>query len=303
MAAYGDGKWRGEDMDLAERLTFFQHDYPYSEITMCGTPWRYRVGGVPDGPIVLLLPGATMVPDPFFLVIGALGQRYRVIAVAYPPVQTMAALVAGVAAILDAEHVSAAHVIGSSFGGYVAQCLVRNHPDRVDTLILAQTGVRHFAGPAGVTALYWVLEASPTGVVRWFIWRTWRALIADIGADQQFWLALLRRILYTELSKAHLVAVTAAIRDFAAHYRPTSGEPPRLAQPVLVLHSEQDRAFVAQANEIRAAYPGAIFRTLLGAGHGALFTHTDQYIREIETFLEAHTTPSDDDKHAGRTGD
>jgi 3-oxoadipate enol-lactonase len=289
-------------MDLAERLTLFRRDYPYREITVHGTPWRYRVGGVPDGPTVLLLPGATMVPDPFFEVIEALGRRYRVIAAAYPPVQTMAALVAGVAAILDAADVSAPHVMGSSFGGYVAQCFVRNFPDRVDTLILAQTGVRHFAGPAAVAALYWVLEASPTAVVRWFMWRTWRSLIADIGADQQFWLALLRRILYTELSKAHLVAVTAAIRDFAAHYRPTLGEPSRLAQPVLVLQSEQDRAFAAQVNEIRSAYPGAIFRTLAGAGHGALFTHIDQYIREIETFLEAHTTPSNDDNHAHRTG-
>jgi hypothetical protein len=91
-------------MDLAERLTLFRRDYPYRDITVRGTPWRYRMGGVPDGPTVLLLPGATMVPDPFFLVIEALGQRYRMIAAAYPPDKTMAALVEGVAAILYAEH-------------------------------------------------------------------------------------------------------------------------------------------------------------------------------------------------------
>ena len=51
----------------------------------------------------------------------------------------------------------------------------------MDTLVLAQTGVRHFTGPAALTVLYWVLEASPTAVVRWFMWRTWRALIADIA--------------------------------------------------------------------------------------------------------------------------
>ena len=72
-------------MDLAERLTLFRRDYPYRDITVRGTPWRYRMGGVPDGPTVLLLPGATMVPDPFLLVIEALGQRYRTIAAAYPP--------------------------------------------------------------------------------------------------------------------------------------------------------------------------------------------------------------------------
>ena len=49
-----------------------------------------------------------MVPDPFFLVIEALGQRYRMIAAAYPPVKTIwLHLSQGVTAILDAEHVSA----------------------------------------------------------------------------------------------------------------------------------------------------------------------------------------------------
>ena len=42
-------------------------------------------------------------PDPFFIVIESLGRSYQVIAPAYPPVRSMAELVAGVTAILDAE--------------------------------------------------------------------------------------------------------------------------------------------------------------------------------------------------------
>ena len=83
---------------------------------------------------------ATLVPDPFFIVIESLGRSYQVIAPAYPPVRSMAELVAGVTAILDAEGIPTAHVVGSSFGGYLAQCLVRAHPERVKMLVLAQTG-------------------------------------------------------------------------------------------------------------------------------------------------------------------
>jgi len=230
-----------------------------------------------------------LVPDPFFIVMESLGHRYQVIAPAYPPLRSMAELVTGVTAILDAEQIPAAYVVGSSFGGYLAQCLLRAHPERMNALVLAQSGVRHFVGSAPLTVLRWLLQASPVPVVRWFTWRTWRVLLADIGPDQRFWMRLLRNILERELSKAHLTGVMAAIADFTAHYRPTAD---RSGRPVLVLQSERDRAFAAQADEIRAAYPTATFRVLRGAGHGALFTHTEQYLGEIQTFLAAQTMRS-----------
>jgi pimeloyl-ACP methyl ester carboxylesterase len=106
-----------------------------------------------------------------------------------------------------------------------------------------------------------------------------------------FWTSLLRSIFYTELTKPDLVAMMAAIRDFTAHHRPKLGDLTGWSRPVLVLQSERDRAFAAQADEIRAAYPSAVFYTIAGAGHGALFSHTDLYIQQIQTFLAKHPTP------------
>jgi hypothetical protein len=33
-------------------------------------------------------------------------------------------------------------------------------------------------------------DAMQAPVVRWFTWRTWRVLLADIGPDQRFWIRL-----------------------------------------------------------------------------------------------------------------
>jgi pimeloyl-ACP methyl ester carboxylesterase len=44
-----------------------------------------------------------------------------------------------VAAVLDAAGVRAAHVVGFSMGGLVAQSFAVRHPDRVDRLVLAST--------------------------------------------------------------------------------------------------------------------------------------------------------------------
>src|SRR5512133_3794772 len=274
-----------EDQDpLADRFAAFRHDYPYRETSCRGMVWRYRAGGTADRPTVLVLPGATLVPDPLFVVVQALGRRHRVIAPAYPPAGTIADLVAGVIAVLDAERVATAHVVGSSFGGYVAQCLMRAHPERVDSLVLAQTGVRHFIGPVPMAVLRAVLRVAPAGLVRSFTWRTWQTLLADIGPAQQFWMAVLRDILDHQLTKAHLVAVVAAIGDFTGHHRPMPGDL-EWKRPVLVLQSEYDRAFASQADEIRAVYPTAAFQVVAGAGHGALFTHTDQYLDLLQAFL------------------
>jgi pimeloyl-ACP methyl ester carboxylesterase len=278
-------------VDLAERLTAFKEEHPYRAVTVGDTAWRYRTGGVLAAPAVLLLPGGTLVPEPFFIVLDALGQRYRVIAPAYPATHTMAELVAGLSGILDVERIPVVNVVGSSFGGYLAQCFVRAHPDRVNSLVLAQTGVRHFVGARPITAMRWLFQASPDRVVHWLVWRTWRVLLADIGPNQQFWTSLLRSILYTELTKSDLVAMMAAISDFTAHYRPKPEDLTGWSRPVLVLQSERDRAFAAQADEIRAAYPSAVFHIIAGAGHGALFSHTDEYIEQIQTFLAKQPTP------------
>jgi pimeloyl-ACP methyl ester carboxylesterase len=143
-------------VDLAERLTAFKEEHPYRAVTVGDTTWRYRTGGVLAAPAVLLLPGGTLVPEPFFIVLDALGQRYRVIAPAYPTAHTMAELVTGLNGILDVERIAAVNVVGSSFGGYLAQCFVRAHADRVNSLVLAQTGVRHFVGAGPITALRWL---------------------------------------------------------------------------------------------------------------------------------------------------
>jgi hypothetical protein len=99
-------------VDLAERLTAFKSQYPYREITVGGTVWWYRTDGALAAPAVLLLPGGTLVPEPLFLVLDALGQRYRVLAPAYPAAHTMAELVTGLSGILDVERIAALNVVG-----------------------------------------------------------------------------------------------------------------------------------------------------------------------------------------------
>lgn len=274
--------------DLDERLRAFRHDHPYREVDVGRVKWRYLVGGQGERTL-LLVPGGTLVPDAFFTVIEDLERDHRVVAPAYPPVRTMADVTKGVATILDAEHVGQADVLGSSFGGYVAQCFVRHHPERVSRLVLAQTGARHIAGVGPLRLLGCLSALAPAGAVRfvfWRIWIRWVRLAAIPGRERAFWLGLLREILTRQLTKAHLVSMLVCLGDFAGRYRFTGTDLANWPGRVLILESSRDEVYSpVERAALRALYPQARIYTFRDAGHSAVFTHTGEYVAAIRCFL------------------
>lgn len=112
---------------------------------------------------------------------------------------------------------------------------------------------------------------------------------------------MLRDILGHQLTKTQLLAVVAVMADFTGSHRPIPGQMPS-ERPVLVLASEHDRAFAKEADAMRAVYPDATFHTLTGAGHGALFTHTDAYIDQVQSFLTDPAAPARGGTRVGAVG-
>jgi pimeloyl-ACP methyl ester carboxylesterase len=272
-------------LELRQRLEVFRRTHPYHDLQVAGRRWGYVVGGQGERAL-LLLPGS-LVPDLFFVPIEALERDFRVIVPAYAAVPTMAELVAGVAAILDAEGVGRVDVIGSSFGGYVAQCFVRTHPARVDRLILAETGVRHFVSWApSISLLAHLLRVLPARLVRFLMWRLWSTLFTPPASQRAFWRELMQEILTTQLTKANFVSETEIIADFSAHSHFRSGDLAAWPGKILIMESEHDEAY-RPANRVRtrAVYPQARVHTIHNATHSAIATHTEEYIRTMREFL------------------
>src|ERR1700761_1386543 len=67
---------------------------------------------------------------------------------------TLTDMAADTLAVLDGYQVEAAHVVGASLGGTIAQLLAVHHPDRVLTLTAIMSGpMGHSSGPAWARAL------------------------------------------------------------------------------------------------------------------------------------------------------
>jgi pimeloyl-ACP methyl ester carboxylesterase len=255
------------------------------QLQVAGWQWTYIVGGQGTR-TVLLLPGS-LVPDLFFVIIQALEQDYHVIVPAYAAVPTMNALVAGVTAILDAEGVEHVDVIGSSFGGYLAQCFVRAHPARVDRLILAETSVRHFLSwTPSITLLAYLMNVLPPRLVRFVMWQLWSILFQPPISQRAFWRKLMRNVLTTHLTRANFLSETKIIADFSAHYHFSRRDLATWPEKILLLESEDDEAYrPANRARTRTVYPQAQVHTISHATHSAIATHTQEYISTLRSFL------------------
>lgn len=152
-------------MNQAERLRAFRANYPEKSLRLGGVEWKYRMCGA-GARTLLMLPGGELVNDLGFDLVAALAPRFRIVYPAYPRVDSLDDLADGVAAILAAENSGRATVLGASFGGAVAQSMIRRHPESIERLILSNTGVPLAHLVRGRQIANAVLAAMPWPVLR-----------------------------------------------------------------------------------------------------------------------------------------
>ena len=121
---------------LADRDRF-SRAHPETRMQLNGRDWG--VIDVGHGPVLLLIPGTLGRADIFWQQIEALSDRLRVVAVSYPATGDIAEWNDDILALLDSLGIDTACVLGSSLGGYLAQYLAGNNPQRFPRLIAANT--------------------------------------------------------------------------------------------------------------------------------------------------------------------
>ncbi|KQR75110.1 hypothetical protein ASF98_04495 [Arthrobacter sp. Leaf337] len=272
---------------LEARLAGFRARHQYRTLDVDGVRWRYLSGG--SGEQTVLLPaGGTRMPDMYLLLIEALERDFRVLAPAYPAGAGIAGLADGLAAILDAEGVNQADVLGSSFGGFVAQTFARRHPERVRRLVLANTGSPTAAPLPWLPLLIRFLSVLPESAVRSLTGRNWRRwFVPDSQGDASFWTTLLSDVL-SRLGKEDLLSGLREMKEFAHLPAERAGgvRTPTPPVPVLLIESERDEAFPPRARAaLRDLYPSAEIRLFACEGHGVMATRTAEYIATVGEFL------------------
>ena len=195
-----------------------------------------------------------------------------------PGPYTARQLAADVVDLLDRLNVPRAHVLGYSQGGTVAQQLARDHPERVDRLILACTYAHNLLtrrerieGRLSSWLLATLGPAAMAGLI------TRGVGGPALSAEQT---AALRRMLAAN-SRRHAVATHQAMLAFDSRSWLTE-----ITAPTLVICGSADTAAPRRHAQMLAdGIPHAELSTIPDAGHLLAWTHTAQLAKIVETWL------------------
>jgi pimeloyl-ACP methyl ester carboxylesterase len=264
---------------LERELAEFRGGHTPKSLTHRGVEWRYYAGGSGDR-VLLRLSGALGLAEFSFQQIRLFERQFRVITPDYPPVSSLAQMTDGLLAILDAEGVERAEVSGGSFGGLLAQALVRQAPERVASLVLSHTGAPDAKRRAVATA---VVAAMPMRLLRGLL----KARLGKtLDAADTFWRRYFDRAI-DQMTKADIVSRVRLQAEFGAR---TWGPDDLASWPgrVLLIEGEDDPLFPPAARaRLRALYPSAEVHRFQGTGHAAAVLKPEEYAAVVTRFLFA----------------
>ncbi|WP_280395825.1 alpha/beta fold hydrolase [Nocardia brasiliensis] len=244
--------------------------------------WHYYAGGAGDP--VLLLTGGAGIGIGWLDVAHALTPRFRTIAPDYPSgITSCAELVDGLVALLDAEAIERAHVVGQSAGGMFAELLSRRVPERVRSLTLSSTGLY---GPEDVDRLRARIEvtlATPWPETRAAIQSALRATWKD-SDEAEFWIDQVLRAsdVHGSVGSANsyglLLELAEQVDDLLRG--------PAWSGPTLILRADDDPLITStHTDRLRELHPGSEYRTFTEGGHSLAISRTADYIALVTEFL------------------
>ncbi len=255
-----------------------------------------------SGPPVLLIMGLSFTLDMWYRILPHIAHSYRTIVFdnrgigrsdVPPGPYSIRMLAADAIAVLDAAGVSAAHVVGASMGGMIAQEMALTFPERVLSLALGCTSY------SGLFSKWPRFRQGPSSIA-WF--RSDR-----LARERSF-----RRMLYAKETPEALIEEDIQIRiacnwTFKGVMSQLSGillwnsyrRLPRIKVPTLVMHGDQDNLLPPKNGKIVASrIPGARFKLLPNAGHMLTTDQPEATLRHLLRFLQEVSSKATQDEYA-----
>ena len=211
----------------------------------------------------------------------AFAPEYRVISVTYPPVDTLAGMSRGVLAVLDAEGVDKANVVGSSLGGFLSQYLVATHPELIEKAVFANTFPPNDLLAEKNGGLIKILPFLPN----WLVMKTFRGSFENrvypASGNSELVLAYMLEQVSGRMSKAQ---VTARAKAVIESFDPP--DPEALGIPVMIIEADNDPLVEKALRELlKQKYPSARIETLHNAGHFPYLNQSETYNALLKSFL------------------
>jgi pimeloyl-ACP methyl ester carboxylesterase len=278
--------------EMLQKLLDFRQRYPYQFLEAGGQAWRFIDSATPEmeagGPPVLMLTGATTVAEVSFQSIAHFAGQHRVIAPDYPPLKSLKELFTALMALLDRLGVGTFDLMGGSYGGWIAQSLVRMVPQRVRRMVLAAIGPPNPENSRQLARMLPLFRWVPMGILRGMINRSFSRLDTSLTEYPEMALlwALTSEVLETRLQRGDLLALLERLIDQTRNYTFSPRDLQNWPGKILMVFGSEDPASTLEKRQaMQALYPQAEMVVFEGGQHGIALTHQAQYFAAIEKFL------------------
>jgi pimeloyl-ACP methyl ester carboxylesterase len=279
-----------KDVPLVQKewLKKFREMHHYHHLNVGDINWKYIKCGM-GKEVVVMLPGSVRSAEVWAKLISYLEPTYRIISPTYPAIENMEEGVEGIKGILEKEKARRIILMGSSFGGWLAQVFVRKHPGAVKKLILSNTSTPDSVMSRSLLEYTrFTLPRYPEKILKLIYKRSYLKILSEVGEDEkQFWKALITELLCYYTTKKEIITMFSAIRDFARNYSFNVDDLKRWRGKILIIESSDDIHKDDSREKLRDLYPRAEVKTLKDAGHTAGYTAPPAYVRAVKNFLSA----------------
>ncbi|WP_067541536.1 alpha/beta fold hydrolase [Nocardia crassostreae] len=234
------------------RAAAFEKDLDRRQLRANGHDWSYYVGG--QGIPVVLLPGGAGIAISWLDLTPTLCPDFSVITADYPATAaTFDELADELIAILDAENIESAHLVGQSAGGMLAEVLSRRAPQRVESIVFTGTGLY---GPEDIDRLknrVAATESTPWEETRAAARQALRTTWQD-SADAEFWIEQVDAA-YERAGRQGTANAMRWLLDLAQRLPELQQQPP-WPGPTLIVRSDDDQLITeTHTGRLRALHP------------------------------------------------
>lgn len=265
----------------ATTLTNYQQfkenpNFQMKTVDSFGRSYQYRIGG--SGKPLLLLHGMGGTSDFWWQQFLHYQNQFTVIAPTYPAVNTLEELSAGILAILDKEGLTDVTVIGTSLGGYLAQYLTAQNPNRFSKVILSNTFPPNNILLAKNRWQGLALRIAP----EWLVWKIYKGglekMVIPASNNSPLVALFTLSLAYGEMSQAQLIGRYECVMEKFETVKPKV--------PTMILEADNDPLVPAEVRELlKKQYPNAKIETLHKVGHFPYLSDAALFHKAIDSFI------------------
>lgn len=245
--------------------------------------WNYLYAGEGERNL-LLLPSGIHFSEMWFPIVPGLKDDFKILSPSYPGVSGMDEMINGIISLMDELGIKKSSVLGMSTSGWIAQTLVRRHPERFENLLILNSSGPDKIDVNQLERAFEMAKNSTRALVELSHKKYYHDSILD-SRDRRFLENYLTELL-NRTEDEEVLGLYRLSLDFVKESNFKESDLDNWSGRVLIVLSDNDQGYNEEHKmDLISLYREAKVVNLKNAGHTPVFNTPEVLIEIIREFL------------------